>query len=41
MVDEADGVIAWYDGRNGGGTAETVKYAKKIGKVVHNIYGEN
>jgi len=41
MVDEADGVIAWYDGRKGGGTAETVKYAKKIGKVVHNIYGEN
>jgi len=32
MVDKSDIVIAVYDGREGGGTSYTMKYAKKCGK---------
>lgn len=32
MVDKSDVVIAVYDGRKGGGTDYTMKYAKKCGK---------
>lgn len=38
MVDESDRMIAWWDGREGGGTYETVKYANKVQKPVRNIY---
>jgi hypothetical protein len=38
MVDEGDKLIAWWDGRKGGGTYQTVKYAKKKGVEVINAY---
>ncbi len=34
MVDKSDVVIAVYDGRKGGGTSYTIKYAKKCGKKI-------
>ncbi len=37
MVDNSDYVITWYDGQKGG-TENTVKYAKKIGRQIFNIY---
>jgi uncharacterized phage-like protein YoqJ len=40
MVDEADKVLAWWDGREGGGTYQTVKYANKKNKVVVNAYSD-
>lgn len=38
MVDDAQAVLAWYDGRLEGGTFITQRYAKKMNKPVHNIY---
>jgi len=38
MVDEGDEVIAWWDGREGGGTYQCLKYAKKVGKEIRNLY---
>lgn len=38
MVDDSNGVVAWYDGRLKGGTFYTVKYADRIKKPVVNIY---
>lgn len=40
MVDDANKVIAWYDGRQAGGTYITQKYAKDINKPVHNLYSK-
>ncbi len=40
MVDNSDMVITWFDGRSGG-TANTVKYAKRIGRTVINLYRES
>lgn len=37
MVDDSNGVVAWYDGRNKGGTLYTVNYAKNKKPVV-NLY---
>ncbi len=37
MVDNSDVVITWFDGRPGG-TANTVKYAKDIGRAVINLF---
>lgn len=38
MVDNSAAVIAWWDGRNKGGTAYTVRYAQGKNKVVDNLY---
>lgn len=38
VVDESDIVYAIHDGRNDGGTASTIKYAKKRGKRVHVLH---
>lgn len=38
MVDEGDRVVAWFDGRQKGGTYGAIKYANKVGKPVRNIY---
>lgn len=40
MVDRSAYCIAWYDGRPGGGTRYTVKYAATRGRTVINIYGK-
>ncbi|MDD4772324.1 MAG: SLOG family protein [Eubacteriales bacterium] len=39
MVDRAAYCIAWYDGRPGGGTRYTMKYAAARGRTVINVYG--
>lgn len=39
MVDRCDELWAWWDGSDGG-TANCVKYAKKIGKPVRNLFEE-
>lgn len=38
MVKEGDEVIAWWNEYPKGGTAETVKFANKLGKRVTNLY---
>lgn len=38
MIDEADRIVAWWDGRKSGGTYGAIKYAKETGKPVRNIY---
>lgn len=38
MVDNADRVLAYYNGDGKGGTAACVRYANKVGKPVRNIY---
>lgn len=38
LVDGADFCIAYYNGRSGGGTAYTVKYAERLGVPVINLY---
>lgn len=40
MIDEADRLLAWYDGRESGGTVHAIKYAKKTGKPMRNIYAK-
>ena len=40
MVDDADYVIAYYNGEFKSGTGQTVRYAKKSGKQVINLCGE-
>lgn len=40
MVDRSGTCIAWYDGRKGGGTLYTVKYAASKNRTVINIYGK-
>ena len=37
MVDHSDYVITWFDGQKGG-TANTIRYAKKIGRQIFNTY---
>lgn len=37
MVDSSDYVITWFDGKSGG-TQNTLRYAKKIGRHIFNIY---
>ncbi len=37
MVDNSDYVITWFDGRSGG-TENTIRYARKIGRQIFNIY---
>ena len=37
MVDNSDYVITWFDGQSGG-TKNTIRYAKKIGRQIFNIY---
>ena len=37
LVDNSDYVITWYDGKPGG-TASTLKYAKKKGRRIINLY---
>lgn len=39
MVDNADVVVALYNGDPRGGTAHTVKYAERVGKPIHNYWG--
>lgn len=39
MVDNSDGLLAYYNGTPGG-TAKTIEYAHRVGKVVWNIYDE-
>lgn len=41
MIDEADRLLAWYDGRNSGGTKHAIGYANKTGKPVRNIYAKD
>ena len=38
IVDNSDIIIAYYDGRDYGGTYHTIEYAKNKGKEVLNIY---
>jgi uncharacterized phage-like protein YoqJ len=38
MVDNATHVLAYWDGGEKGGTAACVRYAKKVGKPIRNIY---
>lgn len=38
MVDEGDEVIAWWNGQEGGGTYECLKYAHKVNKPIKNLY---
>lgn len=38
MIDECDRVIAWWDGRENGGTYGAIEYAKKTNKKYRNIY---
>jgi uncharacterized phage-like protein YoqJ len=38
MVDNADAVMAYWNGKESGGTYECRKYAKKVGKPVANIF---
>lgn len=37
MVDHSDYVITWFDGQSGG-TKNTIRYAKKIGRQIFNTY---
>jgi hypothetical protein len=37
IVDKSDVIVAGYDGRAGGGTAYTIKYAKGLNKEVQEI----
>ena len=39
MVDHSAVCVAYYDGRDGGGTASTVRYAKQRGVPVWNVRG--
>ncbi len=38
MVDNADGVLALWDGVDDGGTSHTVHYAEGMGMTVHNVW---
>ena len=40
MVENSSHIICYWDGK-GGGTAQTVRMAKKQGLTVHNVYNEN
>ena len=40
MIDHSAACIACWDGRTGGGTAATVRYAAARGVPVRNVYGE-
>jgi uncharacterized phage-like protein YoqJ len=40
MIDECDKVVAWWDGRQSGGTFGAIKYANKTNKPVRNLYHE-
>lgn len=39
MVDNATHVMAYWSGKERGGTYACVKYARKVGKPIRNIYG--
>lgn len=39
MVNEADKILAWWDG-SPSGTANCIKYANRVGKPVRNIYAK-
>jgi uncharacterized phage-like protein YoqJ len=41
MVDHCDELIAWWDGRETGGTYAAIQYAIKTGKPWKNIYAED
>src|SRR6266511_490392 len=41
MIDEGDKIMAWWDGRESGGTWAAIKYARKQKKPVRNIYATN
>lgn len=38
MVDECTEVVAMWDGRDGGGTHHTVRYAERLGRSVTNLW---
>lgn len=40
MVDNADRVLAYWSGKESGGTYACVKYAEKVKKKVRNCYGD-
>lgn len=39
MVDNADRVLAYWSGKESGGTFACINYARKVDKKVRNIYG--
>lgn len=39
MVDNAERVLAYWSGKERGGTYACIKYARKVGKPIRNIYG--
>ena len=41
MVDNADNVLAYWSGKERGGTYACIKYARKVGKPIRNIYGKD
>lgn len=41
MVDNADAVLAYWSGKERGGTYACIKYARKVGKQIRNIYGKD
>lgn len=40
MVDNADAVMAYWDGKKEGGTYECRQYAKKVGRPIANIFSD-
>lgn len=40
MVDNADRVLAYWNGKESGGTYDCVKYAESVGKKARNCYGD-
>lgn len=41
MVDNAERVLAYWNGKERGGTFACIKYARKVGKPIRNIYGKD